>query len=75
MGLRHAPGWPLGFPVLDQFKLWIERPAGGVELTAAVIIGLAAIEAVWRASSLRAPHDVAGGEGRGEAQPGKMACA
>ena len=38
--------------MLDQSKLWIERLAGGVELAAAVIIGLAAIEAVWRALPL-----------------------
>jgi uncharacterized membrane protein len=38
--------------VLELSKLWIERLAGGVELAAAVIIGLAAIEAVWKALPL-----------------------
>ena len=38
--------------MLEQSKLWIERLAGGVELAAAVIIGLAAVEAVWHALPL-----------------------
>ena len=33
-------------PMLEQSKLWIELLAGGVEIAAAVIIGLAAAEAV-----------------------------
>ena len=36
-------------PMLEQSKLWIEHLAGGVEIAAAVIIGLAAAEAVWKA--------------------------
>ena len=39
-------------PMLEQSKLWIEHLAGGVEIAAAVIIGLAAGEAVWKASPL-----------------------
>jgi uncharacterized membrane protein len=35
--------------MIDGAKLWIERMATGVELAAAVIIGLAAIEAFLRA--------------------------
>jgi uncharacterized membrane protein len=38
--------------MLEQSKLWIERLAGGVELAAALIIGLAAVEAVWHALPL-----------------------
>ena len=38
--------------MLDQSKLWIERLAGGVEVAAALIIGLAALEAVWKALPL-----------------------
>jgi uncharacterized membrane protein len=38
--------------MLDQSKLWIEHLAGGVELAAAVIIGLAALEAAWNAVAL-----------------------
>jgi uncharacterized membrane protein len=38
--------------MLEQSKLWIERLAGGVELAAAIIIGLAAVEAVWNALPL-----------------------
>jgi uncharacterized membrane protein len=38
--------------MLEQSKLWIERLAGGVELAAALIIGLAAVEAVWKALPL-----------------------
>jgi hypothetical protein len=38
--------------MLEQSKLWIERLAGGVELAAAAIIGLAAVEAVWNALPL-----------------------
>ena len=38
--------------MLDQSKLWIERLAGGVEVAAALIIGLAALEAVWTALPL-----------------------
>lgn len=38
--------------MLDQSKLWIERLAAGVEVAAALIIGLAALEAVWRALPL-----------------------
>ena len=39
-------------PVLEQSKQWIEHLAGGVEIAAAVIIGLAAAEAVWKALPL-----------------------
>ena len=39
-------------PILEQSKLWIEHLAGGVEIAAAVIIGLAAAEAVWKALPL-----------------------
>ena len=39
-------------PMLEQSKLWIERLAGGVELAAAGIIGLAVAEAVWMALPL-----------------------
>ena len=39
-------------PMLEQSKLWIELLAGGVEIAAAVIIGLAAAEAVWKALPL-----------------------
>ena len=39
-------------PMLEQSKLWIEHLAGGVEIAAAVIIGLAAAEAVWKALPL-----------------------
>ena len=35
--------------MLEQSKLWIEHLAGGVEIAAAVIIGLAAAEAIWKA--------------------------
>jgi len=35
--------------MLEQSKLWIESLAAGVELAAALIIGLAAVEAVWKA--------------------------
>jgi uncharacterized membrane protein len=38
--------------MLEQSKLWIEHLAGGVEIAAAVIIGLAAAEAVWKALPL-----------------------
>jgi uncharacterized membrane protein len=38
--------------MLEQSKLRIERLAAGVEIAAAVIIGLAAIEAVWTALPL-----------------------
>ena len=38
--------------MLAQSKLWMEHLAGGVELAAAVIIGLAAVEAVWNALPL-----------------------
>src|SRR5438270_3913653 len=38
--------------MLEQSKLWIERLAAGVELAAAVVIGLAAAEAVWNALPL-----------------------
>ena len=38
--------------MLGESKLWIERLAGGVEFAAAVIIGLAAVEAVWDALPL-----------------------
>jgi len=38
--------------MLEESKLWIERLAGGVEVAAAVIIGLAALEAVWNALPL-----------------------
>ena len=39
-------------PMLEQSKLWIEHLAGAVEIAAAVIIGLAAAEAVWKALPL-----------------------
>jgi uncharacterized membrane protein len=42
--------------MLEHSKLWIERLAGGVELAAAVIIGLAAVEAVWNALPLFIRH-------------------
>jgi len=38
--------------MLEHSKLWIERLAGGVELAAALIIGLAAVEAAWKALPL-----------------------
>ena len=38
--------------MLDQSKFWIERLAAGVEVAAALIIGLAALEAVWKALPL-----------------------
>jgi uncharacterized membrane protein len=38
--------------MLEQSKLWMECLAGGVEVAAAVIIGLAALEAVWNALPL-----------------------
>ena len=38
--------------MLEQSKWWIEHLAGGVELAAAAIIGLAALEAVWHALPL-----------------------
>lgn len=38
--------------MLEQSKLWIEHLAAGVEIAAAVIIGLAAVEAVWKALPL-----------------------
>lgn len=38
--------------MLEQSKWWIERLAGAVELAAATIIGLAALEAVWHALPL-----------------------
>jgi uncharacterized membrane protein len=38
--------------MLDQSKLWIERLAAGVEVAAALIIGLGALEAVWKALPL-----------------------
>jgi uncharacterized membrane protein len=38
--------------MLEQSKLWIEHLAGGVEVAAAVIIGLAAIEAMCKALTL-----------------------
>jgi uncharacterized membrane protein len=38
--------------MLDQSKLWIERLAAGVKVAAALIIGLAALEAVWKALPL-----------------------
>jgi uncharacterized membrane protein len=38
--------------MLEQSKLWIEHLAGGVEVAAAVIIGLAAIEATCKALPL-----------------------
>lgn len=38
--------------MLESSKLWIERLAAGVELAAAVIIGLAAVEAVCNALPL-----------------------
>jgi len=38
--------------MLDQSKLWMERLAAGVEVAAALIIGLAALEAVWKALPL-----------------------
>ena len=36
-------------PMLEQSKLWIEHLAGGIEIAAAAIVGLAAAEAVWKA--------------------------
>jgi uncharacterized membrane protein len=38
--------------MLEQSRLWIEHLAAGVEIAAAVIIGLAAAEAVWKALPL-----------------------
>jgi uncharacterized membrane protein len=38
--------------MLEQSKLWIEHLAAGVEIAASVIIGLAAVEAVWKALPL-----------------------
>lgn len=38
--------------MLELSKVWIERLAAGVEVAAAVIIGLAAVEAVWRSLPL-----------------------
>ena len=38
--------------ILEQSKVWIEHLAGGIELGAAVIIGLAAMEAMWKALPL-----------------------
>ena len=34
--------------MLEQSKLWIEHLAGGIEIAAAAIVGLAAAEAVWK---------------------------
>src|ERR1051325_6410437 len=45
--------------MLDESKLWIERLAAGVELAAALIIGLAALEAVWKAVPLFLRHGMA----------------
>jgi uncharacterized membrane protein len=45
--------------MLEQSKIWIERLAGGVEVAAAVIIGLAALEAVWNALPLFLRHGMA----------------
>ena len=39
-------------PMLEQSKLWIEHLAGGIEIAAAAIVGLAAAEAVWKALPL-----------------------
>jgi len=44
--------------MLEQSKLWIEHLAGGVEIAAAVIIGLAAIEAVCKALPLFLRRDL-----------------
>jgi uncharacterized membrane protein len=41
-----------GFAAGVAPKLWIEHLAAGVELAAAAIIGLAAVEAVWHALPL-----------------------
>ena len=38
--------------MLEWSRLWIEHLAGGVEIAAALIIGLAAAEAVWKALPL-----------------------
>src|SRR6266545_1248489 len=38
--------------MLEQSKQWIEHLAAGIEIAAAVIIGLAAIEALWNALPL-----------------------
>lgn len=35
-------------PMLEQSKLWIEHLAGGIEIAAAAIVGLAVAEAVWK---------------------------
>ena len=38
--------------MLEQSKVWIEHLAVGVEIAGALIIGLAAVEAVWKALPL-----------------------
>jgi hypothetical protein len=61
-------------PMLEQSKLWIEHLAGGVEIAAAVIIGLAAAEAVWKASPLFLRRGLAARhQSGGQAQSGPMA--
>ena len=44
--------------MLEQSKMWIEHLAGGIELGAAVIIGLAAVEAMWKALPLFLRRDL-----------------
>jgi hypothetical protein len=48
--------------MLEQSKLWIELLAVGVEIAAAIVIGLAALEAIVRALPLFLRY-LAGGEG------------
>ena len=43
---------PHTMSLLALSRLWIDHLAGGVEIVAAVVIGLAAVEALWRATPL-----------------------
>jgi len=44
--------------MLEQSKLWIELLAAGVEIAAAIVIGLAALEAITRALPLFVRRDM-----------------
>jgi uncharacterized membrane protein len=38
--------------MVEQSRLWIEYLAGGIEIAAAAVIGLAVLEAVWRSAPM-----------------------
>jgi len=58
LGICDAGGGSIAVSILEQSKVWIEHLAGGIELGAAVIIGLAAMEAMWKALPLFLRRDL-----------------